>query len=1032
MANISAIKLPSGNTYDLVDKTSGYVTTDEKLVVNQENSNNTYYPIISTSSTAASTKYIDTRGIKLDITNGTERSQGDITLVLGNSTAVNYDGNKAGLLQLYGPYSRYVQIQTPSSFTSDVYLTLPSSTGTLALTSNIKDATLTIQKNGVNVETFSANASSNKTANIVVNEVPSGGTTGQVLAKNSATDYDVSWADVSGAYIVTFTYDNQNETWSCDKTAQEIYEACESGKIAIGICDNSVFPCKYFSDDGEEDNIHYYSATFTSSMYYGYSNTLIADEFYVGYSEVERNTYFVDPVSRSRKINNKSLSADITLTASDVGAQEPLVSGTNIKTINNNSILGSGNIDIQDGGAFIATFTYDDQNETWSCDKTAQQIYEAYQANKSIIAVSTYSDDVGIIFYLDTIRRYYVEEEEHIYIRFIPQQHTDGGSNATIHNLTLELYQDGWVERTYNEVEAVTNTYGVSGSSYIITDDGERGGQIRATNDNSGASATIYWSAMDGDSYDESSIVFSAEHIKTNQVSPTEDYDVATKEYVDSSVSGISVPTKTSDLTNDSGFISTETDPTVPSWAKQSTKPTYTASEVGALPDTTTIPSKTSDLTNDSGFITGMTILSYGSSTWQNFIDAYNASKVVYCRASSSANPASGSQTRLAFMAYVNNATTPTEVEFQYYRSVSTHTASQQGDQVYVYKLNKTNGWSVTTREASVKVVAGTGLSGTYSNGTMTLTAPHDTTKQDTLVSGTNIKTINNESLLGSGNITVSAEAGIFVCEYGVTTSADALVAYNAGKRLVCHYNNSLLDFYAWLEAYDSENTYFEFEVTSGDKHMEFYLDSNGWTRDEYSASAIPIARRISKFNSDARINSMDMTSSEIEDFVEDLDMGASGLLNMFYPVGSYYETSDSTFDPNVRWGGTWVQDTQIYEKKTNLYNGTFTSGSATLNESVENFFKLEITYATNDGDISTLEVVNNYSNSFVVSIDKTRIISGWYAKAIYVSFSTTTMSSGNNKQAYFSAVSANGTYISIKRVDGYVQTAGYMWHRTT
>lgn len=65
------------------------------------------------------------------------------------------------------------------------------------------------------------------------------------------------------------------------------------------------------------------------------------------------------------------------------------------------------------------------------------------------------------------------------------------------------------------------------------------------------------------------------------------------------------VPTKTSDLTNDSGFITTETDPTVPSWAKASTKPTYTASEVGALPDTTTIPTKTSDLTNDSGFVSG-------------------------------------------------------------------------------------------------------------------------------------------------------------------------------------------------------------------------------------------------------------------------------------------------------------------------------------------------------------------------------------------------------------------------------------------
>ena len=33
----------------------------------------------------------------------------------------------------------------------------------------------------------------------------------------------------------------------------------------------------------------------------------------------------------------------------------------------------------------------------------------------------------------------------------------------------------------------------------------------------------------------------------------------------------------------------------------------------------------------------------------------------------------------------------------------------------------------------------------------------HDSSKQDTLVSGTNIKTINNESVLGSGNITISS-----------------------------------------------------------------------------------------------------------------------------------------------------------------------------------------------------------------------------------------------------------------------------------
>lgn len=42
-----------------------------------------------------------------------------------------------------------------------------------------------------------------------------------------------------------------------------------------------------------------------------------------------------------------------------------------------------------------------------------------------------------------------------------------------------------------------------------------------------------------------------------------------------------------------------ETDPTVPAWAKEEEKPTYTAEEVGALPDTTGIPKNLSDLQDD-------------------------------------------------------------------------------------------------------------------------------------------------------------------------------------------------------------------------------------------------------------------------------------------------------------------------------------------------------------------------------------------------------------------------------------------------
>lgn len=63
----------------------------------------------------------------------------------------------------------------------------------------------------------------------------------------------------------------------------------------------------------------------------------------------------------------------------------------------------------------------------------------------------------------------------------------------------------------------------------------------------------------------------------------------------------ITVPTKTSELTNDSGFI---TSVPVTSVNGQTGVVSLDASDVGALPDSTAIPMKTSDLTNDSGFIT--------------------------------------------------------------------------------------------------------------------------------------------------------------------------------------------------------------------------------------------------------------------------------------------------------------------------------------------------------------------------------------------------------------------------------------------
>lgn len=100
--------------------------------------------------------------------------------------------------------------------------------------------------------------------------------------------------------------------------------------------------------------------------------------------------------------------------------------------------------------------------------------------------------------------------------------------------------------------------------------------------------------------------------IQQTVVSETQPTDSSVKVWIDPSGDSIVVPEKTSDLINDSGFISSESDPTVPNHVKNITqnninswneKSNFSGSynDLSNKPD---IPSSTSDLTNDSGFIT--------------------------------------------------------------------------------------------------------------------------------------------------------------------------------------------------------------------------------------------------------------------------------------------------------------------------------------------------------------------------------------------------------------------------------------------
>ena len=101
--------------------------------------------------------------------------------------------------------------------------------------------------------------------------------------------------------------------------------------------------------------------------------------------------------------------------------------------------------------------------------------------------------------------------------------------------------------------------------------------------------------------------------------------------------------------------------------------------------------------------------------------------------------------------------------------------------------------------------------------------------KQDALVSGTNIKTINNTSLLGSGNIDISGGSDVlFVAEYGTTTYAEITTALNANKLLFCYVSwNDIVCPYIGVV-----NSQYAFSnIGAGESTVALYVNSsNQWT----------------------------------------------------------------------------------------------------------------------------------------------------------------------------------------------------------
>lgn len=133
--------LPSTTTIPTESTVSdwGFTKTDKQLQVDDVSlSTAASYNLIFSSGASTGTKSIDTKGLSYTIGSGTTFAP--VTLELGNTNSADSRNNREGILKLYTKGGGYTEIKRSNSIGTNVSLELPTSSGTLALTSQLPSA----------------------------------------------------------------------------------------------------------------------------------------------------------------------------------------------------------------------------------------------------------------------------------------------------------------------------------------------------------------------------------------------------------------------------------------------------------------------------------------------------------------------------------------------------------------------------------------------------------------------------------------------------------------------------------------------------------------------------------------------------------------------------------------------------------------------------------------------------------------------------------------------------------------------------
>lgn len=315
----------------------------------------------------------------------------------------------------------------------------------------------------------------------------------------------------------------------------------------------------------------------------------------------------------------------------------------------------------------------------------------------------------------------------------------------------------------------------------------------------------------------------------------------------------------------------TETDPTVPSWAKASSKPTYTANEVGALSSSTTyvstittsagthstissksgsvsfkIPTKTSHLTNDSGFITSDSDEKVKSTT-------VTAASTMYLVGSSSNSTTTGGVNKHASgILYVTaDNVTGGHTELRLGNTTVTTTAGGKEGQIRFYGTTATN--YVTLKggaPSSNRTVTLPDKTGTIALTSDIPTVPDVSGKIDTAGSGLSKSgtTLNHASTITAGTVgTSSATSGITLAVPYVTYNGTGhITASGTHTHTITSASSSAAGLmssndYTFLSSLNSAMSasttilYLKTDSSTTDSSLLTAIDDLGWTSDVVS-----------------------------------------------------------------------------------------------------------------------------------------------------------------------------------------------------